>query len=150
MERIGWEETWLDIAKVMSRRSGCARFQAGAVIVDVNNRVVATGYNGPPAYMNQTCATDCPRAQEGAVRSLSYDNCIAIHAEANALMFCDRKDREGGSIYVNAIPCLDCAKLIANSGLRFVIVIDDKNAHRNFDEMHEFFASCEVNMWKGV
>lgn len=47
--RPSWDTTWLHIAILMARRSKCVRDQVGAVIVDASNRIVATGYNGPPA-----------------------------------------------------------------------------------------------------
>ena len=62
---------------------------------------------------------------------LSYDECLTIHAEANALMFCDRREREGGTLYVTSAICVSCAKLVANSGLGKVWVrVTEADAHR--------------------
>ncbi len=127
MTRFTWDETWVGIAKNVARRSACALGQVGAVVVDHTNRVVATGYNGPPAGYPDQCITGCPRfftrMNEG--RTATYENCISIHAEANALLFCDRRDRVNGTIYVTSSPCIECAKLIANSGLARVVVTRD-------------------------
>lgn len=125
---LSWDEVWLEVAEAMSFRSKCANRQVGAVIVDRANRVVATGYNGQPAnysyvHKSGTCADFCPRsdASEEERRDGSYDDCIAIHAEANALLFADRSHYEGGTIYITNPPCFNCAKLIANSGLKRVV-----------------------------
>lgn len=127
--RLTWDETWSIVAQTVARRSRCDRAQCGAVIVDPTNRIVATGYNGPPAdlalTMDGTCSSFCPRAQHGATpeTALTYDDCPALHAEANALMFCDRREREGGTLYVSGWPCVACSKLIANSGLKRVVIL---------------------------
>lgn len=116
-----WDDVWMDIARAVSFRSSCTRMQVGAVIVDPKNRVIATGYNGTPSGLRATCLNDCDRPNAEKL-SPCYDDCISIHAEANALMFCDRRDREGGTIYVSTSVCYTCAKLIANSGLHRVVM----------------------------
>jgi dCMP deaminase len=133
----------------MAQRSACARRKIGAVIVTERNRVVATGYNGPPAGLDQTCTEDCPRWKTDGIDP-TYDNCISIHAEANALMFCDRKDREGGTIYVNELPCYNCAKLIANSGLTSVAVatLADQE-HRPLSEVLMLLANAGIDVLVG-
>lgn len=125
----------MEMADAIAKRSSCQRRQCGAVIVTDSNRIVATGYNGPPAGLRfkyegsmgtyeATCAIDCPRnnlSTEPADHLLDYDNCISIHAEGNALLFCDRRDRDGGTIYITSSPCYGCSKQIANSGLKRVV-----------------------------
>ena len=124
------------------------RRQIGCVIVDANNRVVATGYNGPAAGYPGSCETACSRARhEDAKLSWDYANCISIHAEANALMFCDRRDREGGTIYVEEMPCWDCAKLIANSGLKRVVVYTLENQeHRPVSASSDYMERSGVRV----
>lgn len=124
-----WGVIWMSVADVVGSRSGCTRAQVGAAIVSSTNRIVATGYNGPPAGMDKTCVS-CPRTHGPVGDPLSYDDCITIHAEANALLFCDRRDREGGTIYVSSTICVGCAKLVANSGLARVEFRDDAE-HRS-------------------
>lgn len=131
MRRATWDETWMDVAFAVAERSACERAQAGVAIVDRTQRIVATGYNGPPASAptgpDRACSTWCPRGASGpAADPRNYDDCVAIHAEQNALMFCDRRDREGGTLYVTTSVCVTCAKLVANSGLaRVVVAVED-------------------------
>lgn len=133
--RPTWDETWMAVADTIGKRARCVRAQHGAVIVDTSNRIVATGYNGPPAgwsWFDGPCSEGCPRAINGPKDPLAYDDCVAIHAESNALMFCDRRERDGGTIYVNGACCLTCAKNVANSGLaRAVIRVNPGEDYRN-------------------
>ena len=126
MRRVTWDETWMAVARVVAGRSPCVRAQAGAVIVDATQRIVATGYNGPPAGFKvdgELCDAWCVRGMVGPLDDpRSYDDCVAIHAEQNALMFCDRRDRLGGTIYITTSVCVTCAKQVANSGLERVVV----------------------------
>lgn len=135
----------MGVADVIALRSPCSRRQIGAVIVSPTNRIIATGYNGFPADMVMpgphggiadrhfpTCSNDCPRGAGKVEAGVGYDECLTIHAEANALMFCDRRDREGGMMYVTSATCISCAKLIANSGLSVVVMrIAPEDAHRD-------------------
>lgn len=125
------------VADVIARRSPCARRQVGAVIVDPTMRIVATGYNGFPAGQlladhEPTCAANCPRSQPGHEPGVGYDDCLTVHAEANALMFCDRRDREDGWLYVTSAVCFTCAKQVSNSGLAGVVMrVTDADRHRS-------------------
>jgi dCMP deaminase len=138
--RPHWDDVWIAVAKVVSTRSLCSRAQVGAVIVNVENRVIATGYNGPPHnfdHRERQCNEWCLRAQ-GNVIEASYANCPSLHAEANALMAADRSTWAGGKIYVTGHVCADCAKLIGNSGLSMVIVQDDgvDREYRGYEETY--------------
>lgn len=150
--RPTWDETWLSVARDIARRSLCVRDQVGVVIVNVHNRVVATGYNGPPegfAHWDAPCIQWCPRAKQVNVKDPDYHDCPSLHAEANALSVCDRSVREGGTIYITSAICAGCAKLVANSGLkRVVIALDDMNnfPHRNAMESYEFLRKCGVRL----
>jgi len=153
--RPSWDETWMQVAEAIAARSTCIR-KYGAVIVDATQRIVATGYNGPPASMhkynmgNYTCIDYCPHAVE--TPGDTYANCVSIHAEANALLFCDRRERMDGVIYVTSVPCWDCAKMIANSGLGCVVFNhDDAFAYRDGERVVGFLKGCglEVQVLRG-
>jgi dCMP deaminase len=153
MSRASWDEVWSGVAIDVSRRSRCSREKVGAVIIDRTNRVVATGYNGPPAGLptsngavrSPMCDMFCERAKQGPTKltAVSYVDCVSIHAEANALMFCDRRDREDGTIYVTSHLCWTCAKLVANSGLsRVVLVNADVSPHRRPESSYVLLRRC--------
>lgn len=156
LTRCTWDEVWMRVADSVACRSRCVRAQYGSVIVDVDNRIIATGYNGPPAdlpTLTEFCDGFCERAQQGPGDApLSYDTCATIHSEANALMFCSRDAREGGTLFVNGCPCLSCAKLIANSGLaRVVYRPEPDKGYRDPRRTITLLRSCklEVVAWLG-
>lgn len=127
----------------MSKRSRCGK-GVGAVIVSAEHRVVATGYNGPPAgYPSEgSCENFCPRLLTYPKPS-SYDSCPSNHAEINALLWSSRQERLGGTIYVTTAPCMGCAKALANSGLQEVVWIrTEEKPHRSPSEVKDFLRRC--------
>lgn len=122
-QRPTWDETWLEIACVISMRSLCSRSKVGAVVVTYDNKVNSVAYNGPAAGLEHStpCSNWCPRAQPGAVTTANYDACPSVHAETNALLRADHSEIDGGTIYVSSSICVNCMKLICNSGLRRVV-----------------------------
>lgn len=161
----------MNVAHVVSERSLCDRDKVGAVVVSVANRMVDTGYNGPPRGMHREeagCVNWCPRAQsrpafiaidpmeqDPAKRyaglrdhlNPAYDDCPSIHAEANALLFGDRSQRVHGTIYITSGVCGGCAKLIANSGLARV-VCDTSHAapHRDSSLWFDWLRNCGLRV----
>jgi len=122
--RPTWDQYFLGIAEAVAARSDCERSKVGAVIVSPDRRIRATGYNGAPAAM-PGCGS-CPRRLADAVPGeSSYDEgatrCVAVHAEANALLYCDRADLAGASLYITRGPCYACQKLIEAAGITNVI-----------------------------
>lgn len=124
------EEYGLGIAVAASARADCVRRRVGAAIFSRDGRVQALGYNGSPPG-RKGCLTDgaCPRGASGVEPGSSYDtgpgSCIAIHAEANALLHAAFTAIRGGTIYVTHKPCDGCRKLIQAAGLARVIFPDD-------------------------
>lgn len=147
--RASWDETWISTAQIIGDRSRCVRRAAGCVIVTGDNRIVSTGFNGPPAGLityEAMCDQFCERVT-GRTSPLTYDNCVAAHAEANALMHSERERRYGGTAYISTAPCFDCAKLLANSGLAWVKTrVLPQDWYRNPKQSIEFIMSCGVNV----
>jgi dCMP deaminase len=146
------------VADTIALRSRCVRRRAGCVLVSVDNQLIAAGYNGPPGGFrveyerigakrlldaNETCDTFCERAKTGG--SLSYDDCVSVHSEVNALVFADHKCLIGGTAYVTSCPCFGCAKNLSNSGLiRVVYRITEADRDREPQRTAEFFATCGI------
>lgn len=130
--RSTWDETWMSVGNVVRRRSPCVNRQVGAVLVDRENRIISVGYNGFPRRMvaPDSCAALCPRASGD--RGLNYNNCIAIHAEVNAIINASVHGRgyDYCTLYVTSVPCIDCAKVIANAQIgRVVVFTSSDDAH---------------------
>jgi dCMP deaminase len=115
MSRITRECLYLNIAQLMSLRGTCQRAKVGCVIAK-NNRIIATGYNGPLPSPGLECEGNC-----------NIDNpCSkAIHAEANAIAFSARVgiSLEGSVLYCTHGPCLKCAEMIIQAGIKEVYYI---------------------------
>lgn len=145
--RPSWDETWLAVVDAVAKRSRCTRAQMGAAIVSRDQHIVATGYNGPAASWPESgeCINWCDRAKGTAPLDNMYDACPAIHAEANALLYVDRSLSEGGTIYISSPPCMQCAKLISNSGIaRVVCRIGGVDAHRNPETSITYLRNCGI------
>jgi len=106
-------------AEIWAERSTCDRLHVGCVI-HRNGRTLVTGYNGAPPGMSH-----CPPNH-------SPDDCLAVHAEQNAIAFAARwgVELEGAAIVVTHQPCLSCARLVISSGL---ISVTYKHPYRLID-----------------
>lgn len=123
MTRPDWDEYFLGIARAVAKRADCRRTQHGCVIVK-NHRIVSTGYNGSPKGGPSCLAGECPRGLLSRTESPSggsYENCIALHAEQNAIAYSNRADTEGATAYITGAPCDMCGKLLTAAGIIQVI-----------------------------
>ena len=119
-------EKWLQACDQMAQMfSTCSKRQYAAFILAPNNRVVGFGYNGSPPGHAHCDQGGCPRLQQNSSPGSSYDNCIANHAEANALLWSDINSRQGGTLIINGPPCFGCSKLIASSGISRLVHYSD-------------------------
>ncbi len=149
--RPTWDETWLECAHVMSRRSRCSRAQVGAVIVAEDQTVVSASYNGPPSGLDVDgdCSNWCPRAMRGRDLSPTYDDCPAAHAESNAIARADFSRMRGATCYVSTSCCKGCAKMLANAGIaRVVFMHEDGRDYRNPEETEKFLEACGIDVVK--
>ena len=121
-ERPGWDEYFMDIAKVAASRSNCGRRQVAAVIVR-DHRVISTGYNGTPRGVKNCCDGGCPRCNSDTPSGTGLAECLCSHAEENAIVqaACYGIPVQGATLYTTFSPCLQCAKMIINAGIREVI-----------------------------
>ena len=118
---ISWDEYFMGVALLAAKRSKDPNTQVGACIVDLNNRILTTGYNGFPTG----CSDDeFPWDREGEVTKYPF----VVHAELNAILNASGKDLKGSRIYVDLFPCNECAKAIIQSGIKEVIYLSDKYA----------------------
>lgn len=118
MGRPSRDDTLMEVAHAFSRRGTCNRARVGAAIAR-DGRVLATGYNGPPAGLPHCDALCEARHQTGCS--------VAVHAEANAIAYAARFgiSTEGATLYCTHLPCLSCSQLIINSGIIRVIYHTD-------------------------
>ncbi|AJY77848.1 deoxycytidylate deaminase [Paenibacillus beijingensis] len=126
--RKDWDTYFMDIAYMVSTRSRCPRRHVGSVLVQ-GKKLLGTAYNGAPMGVQDCSEAGCMIVEEweqklvdGKSDLVKKQRCIrTIHAEQNLLLFTDRTDREGSTVYVTDQPCWTCANMLANSGIREIV-----------------------------
>jgi len=110
------------LAEVVATRSNCSRRHVGAVVVR-NRHILATGYNGTPYGVTNCFEGGCPRCANAAQSGTHLDECLCVHAEQNAICQAAQHGHaiEGATVYVTISPCLTCAKLLINAGIKEIV-----------------------------
>ena len=109
-----------------------------------NRRIRSTGYNGPPSGHPHCSEGACPRASGDTPSGWNHDDCIAIHAEANAILYSSPEERDGATIYITGVPCFGCAKFIANSGIEEVVA--EGETYSDWDKVFNFLLNSHVRV----
>ena len=136
--RPSWDEYFLEIAHIVSKRSTCLRRKVGALIVK-ERRILATGYNGTPSGIKHCAEVGCLRANLKIPSGQRHELCRGLHAEQNVLLQAALYgvSLKGSTLYVTNQPCIICAKMIINAGIEEVVVAGsypDKMAREFLDE----------------
>ena len=110
-----FDRSYLQMATIWARNSYCKRRQVGALIVK-DRMIISDGYNGTPSGFENVCEDE-----NGVTKP------YVLHAEANAITKVAKSGNssEGATLYVTASPCLECSKLIIQSGIRRVVYSDE-------------------------
>ena len=110
--RKSWDQYFMNLARLAGERSTCDRAHVGAVVVNKEHRIVATGYNGSVGRKTPHCSDIGHVMRDG--------HCIATqHAELNCISYCAKEGIAlgGCTIYVTHFPCLNCTNAIIQSGI---------------------------------
>ena len=110
-KQLRFDKRYLEMARVWAQNSYCQRRQVGALVVK-DSMIISDGYNGTPSGFENVCEDD-----SGVTKP------YVLHAEANAITKLARSNNnsDGATIYITASPCIECAKLIIQSGIRRVV-----------------------------
>lgn len=118
---ISWDEYFMGVAILAAQRSKDPSTQVGACIVDTDNRILSTGYNGFP----KGCSDDVfPWNRDESEGETKYQ--YVVHGELNAILNASGKNLTGAIVYVGLFPCNECAKAIIQSGIKEVVYLSDK------------------------
>jgi len=139
-QNLSWDEYFMGLAVFTSFRSKDPSSKVGAVIVDASNHIVGTGYNGFIAGIDETKFS---WERKGDFLDTKYP--YVVHAEANALINSTKADLAGCSVYVTLAPCNECAKLIAQKGIKKVYYLLDK-----YPNVDTFVAAKKIFDIKGI
>ena len=109
-----FDRSYLQMAEIWAQNSYCIRRKVGALLVK-DRMIISDGYNGTPSGFENVCEED------GVTKP------YVLHAEANAITKVAKSGNssEGATLYVTASPCLECSKLIIQSGIKRVVYRDE-------------------------
>ncbi len=136
--RPNWDKYFLEIARIVSKRSTCLRRKVGALIVK-DRRILATGYNGTPSGIRHCAEVGCLRAKLKIPSGQRHELCRGLHAEQNVLLQAALYgiSLRDSSLYITNQPCIICVKMIINAGVREVVIAGsypDRMAREFLDE----------------
>jgi dCMP deaminase len=112
---LKFDRRYLEMAAVWAKNSYCKRRQVGAILVK-NNMIISDGFNGTPSGFENICEDE-----DGNTKP------YVLHAEANAITKVARSNNssEDSTLYITSSPCLECAKLIIQAGIKRVVFSDN-------------------------
>lgn len=124
------DKRYLRMARIWAENSYCKRRQVGALIVK-NNSIISDGYNGTPSGFENVCEDEDDRTKP-----------YVLHAEANAItkVAASSNSSKDATIYVTSAPCIECAKLIIQAGIRRVV----------YSELYRIDDGCNLLKRAGV
>ena len=128
-----FDRSYLEMAAIWSKNSYCRRRQVGALIVK-DRMIISDGYNGTPSGFENVCEDD-----SGVTKP------YVLHAEANAITKVAKSGNssEGATLYVTASPCVECAKLIIQAGIKRVVYRDEYRLTDGIDLLRRAGIECE-------
>ena len=118
---LSWEEYFMGLAILSSKRSKDPSSQVGACIVNDENKIVSVGYNGAPIGYDDD--KDMTWEREGSFLDTKY--AYVCHSELNAILN-SNSSVKGCKLYVTLFPCNECAKVIIQSGIKEFVYLSDK------------------------
>ncbi|MDP2928785.1 MAG: cytidine/deoxycytidylate deaminase family protein [Candidatus Omnitrophota bacterium] len=124
--RPSWDEYFLGIADLVSKRSTCLRRMVGAVLVK-DKRMLATGYNGAPSRIAHCSVAGCIREKLKIPSGERHELCRGLHGEQNSLLQAalHGTSLKGATLYCTTQPCIICAKMIINAGIKEIVIKGD-------------------------
>ncbi len=118
-----WDSRFMELTELVGTWASCFRRKVGAIIVK-DKRVLTTGYNGAPAGISSCMERgECLREKMNIPSGTRAETCYAAHAEQNAIIQAARygANIDGATLYCTHQPCVICAKMIINAGIRRVV-----------------------------
>jgi len=120
--RPSYDEYFMEMAYVVSKRSTCLRRKVGAILVK-ERHILSTGYNGAPKGLAHCCDVGCLRQQMSVKSGERHELCRGLHAEQNAIIQAAvfGVSISGSTLYCTNTPCVVCVKMLINAGVKEII-----------------------------
>ncbi len=125
-DRISWDDYFMEITKVIAKRSTCLKRNVGAIIVK-DKRILTSGYNGAPKGLAHCSVTGCIRKELNVPSGQRHELCRGLHAEQNAIIQAAWHGVKigGSTLYCTHQPCVICVKMMINAGIVRVVFEGD-------------------------
>lgn len=135
--RPTWDDTFMALAEVWALRATCPRRSVGAVIVDDGHHVIASGYNGAPRGQGHCLDVGCLMVHGHCQR--------ALHSERNAIIQAARTGISilGTTLYITGFPCLSCAAMLVQVGIREIVYGDGYPLH---SDPHQLLSAAGITL----
>ena len=136
-KRPEWDNFWFTIALMYSTRGTCDRLRTACVIVK-NKRIVGAGYNGSAAGQ--------PHCDDAGHLIVEGHCERTLHGEENAVINTSREDLKEATAYIIGTPCLRCARILINSGVRQINYLGEYSNSRGKEHIDELASGAGVNL----
>lgn len=133
-KQLAIDRRYLRMARIWAENSYCQRRKVGAIIVN-GSMIISDGFNGTPSGFENVCEDETDTTKP-----------YVLHAEANAITKVARSNNssEGSTLYVTASPCLECAKLIIQSGIKRVVYNEIYRITDGIDLLRRAGIECDL------
>ena len=122
-KRLSWDETFMNLAVLISKRAACKFHEMGSVFVDKNHRIISMGYNGPTEGDYHCLEAGCAKV-DGDPETKQLKRCRGAHAEMNGIINAQDPTRlRGATLYTGIYPCYDCLKSLNNAGIKEIVYL---------------------------
>lgn len=123
--RPSWDETFMMMAVILSKRAACKYHEIASVFVDEDHKIVATGYNGPTVGDLHCLEVGCAKV-DGDPATKQLRRCRGAHSEINAIMNAGNPTKlKNSTLYVTGSPCYDCMKSLNNVGVKRIVFYEE-------------------------
>jgi len=121
-ERPSYDEYFMEMAHVVSKRSTCLRRKVGAILVK-DKHILSTGYNGAPKGLKHCSEVGCLREKLNIPSGERHELCRGLHAEQNAIIQAAvfGTSIKDSVLYCTNTPCVVCVKMLINAGVKEVV-----------------------------
>ncbi len=125
-ERPSYDQYFMEMANLVSKRSTCLRRKVGALLVK-DKHILSTGYNGAPKGLKHCSEVGCLREKMNIPHGERHELCRGLHAEQNAIIQAAvfGVSIKGSMLYCTSTPCVVCVKMLINAGVSEIIYSGD-------------------------
>jgi dCMP deaminase len=151
IKRVTWDETFMNLAIMVSKRASCKFHETGAVFVDKNKRIISMGYNGSTEGDLHCVEVGCAKV-DGDPKTGKLKRCRGAHAEINGIINAQDSSRlRGATLYSVLFPCYDCMKALNNAGIKEIVYYKSyERIQTGGEKMEEENESLELAEKRGI